>query len=163
MTWHLLSILNGQDCHSIQHRCCVDRGPHSPDVDELDVGSSLFYQLGCSQDCTVFKGWTLSGLHCLGGFPSQLTPVWGRETLSPSQQQGALPTGELAHQQAVLLRTQHTAVFLRCVSLCFPRGEGPVSPLKAQQLLSTQSTSSELGPPMLSPLILTITPSITIY
>lgn len=47
------------------------------------------------------------------------------------------------------------------VSLCFPGRDSPVSPLKARQLLSAYSTSSEPGPPMLSPVVLTISPRIT--
>lgn len=62
VTWHLLSIRRGKDYHSIQDRCYADRGSCSPDMDELDTGSSLFYQLGSLQDCTTSKGRTLSGL-----------------------------------------------------------------------------------------------------
>lgn len=134
----------------------MDREPRSPDTDELDTGSGLSYQLGSAQDGTVSKGWSSRG--CSGlGVPSELTPVCEvRSFLPHSCREGGLRV-DFAHQQAFLLRTQRT-LLSSGMSLGFPGQRSPVSPLKAQQLLSTTQPA-----PMLSPLTLTITPLITFY
>lgn len=65
-----------------------------------------------------------------------------------------MPVADSAHQQASPLRSQYAEILSSNVSLCPQCLEGLVSPLEAQQCLSTYSTSLEPGPPMLSPLIL---------
>lgn len=68
----------------------------SPDRDELDTGSGLSYQLVSAQDCTISRGWTLSGQQCPAGVPRKLTSVWGGRRCG-----GLCPSAGLSAEKSV--------------------------------------------------------------